>query len=170
MESGRFDPRFDPAFQPGYTTEDAAGLTLSNGPAIARAGTARAAAPTNGAVPVVLPPTNSGTASSIGIEPMGEAETSNTGQSASAPVTPVPRRTNPFIIALAVISVALIGGGFYIVTRLQENFAGTQTNRNLDYVSLQVLAIGAPVVICLGLATGISAVVVSAIGWDRRRG
>jgi len=119
---------------------------------------------------VVLPPTNSGTASSIGIEPIGETETSSTGETVSAPVTPVPRRTNPFIIALAVISVALIGGGFYIIARLQENFAATQTNRNLDYVFLQVLAIGAPVVICLGLATGISVVVVSAIGWDRRRG
>ena len=45
-------------------------------------------------------------------------------------------------------------------------FADTQSS-NFDFVTLQVLTAAAPLVICLGLATGIGVLFVFAVRWNR---
>lgn len=79
-----------------------------------------------------------------------------------------PRRTNPFVIALAVAALLFLGGGLYLVSRLRDLFADTQSTSAFDYTTLQVLLYGAPLVLVLGLATGVGLLFLLAIRWDRR--
>lgn len=139
-DDARFDPRFDPAFQPGYT-----GPIASSRPAARQV--------------ISDPP-----------QPLA-----TTAASAPSPVVedveyddPEPRRTNPFLIVLGAIALVLVGGGLYLVSRLQSLFADTQSGSQFDYVTLQVLMYASPLIIALGLATGIGVLFVFATRWDRR--
>lgn len=80
---------------------------------------------------------------------------------------PEPRRTNPFLIALAALSAAMIAAGLVVATRLGDIFNSTQFNSELDYVSLQIVMIGTPILIGLGIATGIGVLFVFAVRWGR---
>lgn len=76
-----------------------------------------------------------------------------------------PRRANPFLIGLAALAVALTAGGLALVFQLRALFADTQANSDFDYITLQTLMIGAPIVVGLGLATGIGVLFVFATRW-----
>ena len=137
-DHGRFDPRFDPAFQPGY-----------EGPLTpARPARTRPAASAPEALPVIVdaPPVQ---------EVVDDDE-------------PQQRRPNPFLIALGAVTVLLLGGGLYLVSRLRDLFADTQSTSDFDYVTLQVLMYAAPLLLVLGLATGIGVLFVFATRWGRR--
>lgn len=137
-DDARFDPRFDPAFQPGY-----------EGPLTpARPARTRPAASAPEALPVIVdaPPVQ---------EAVGDDE-------------PQQRRPNPFLIALGAVTVLLLGGGLYLVSRLRDLFADTQSTSDFDYVTLQVLMYAAPLLLVLGLATGIGVLFVFATRWGRR--
>ena len=140
-DDARFDPRFDPAFQPGYTGPLAESL-----PARAR--------PT-AAAPEALPAAQVPVAREQ--EPLSELEDD-----------PAPRRTNPYVIAIGVAALVLVGGGLYLVSRLRDLFSDTQSTSAIDYTTLQVLMYAAPLVLVLGLATGVGLLFLLAVRRDRR--
>ena len=78
-----------------------------------------------------------------------------------------PRRGNPFLVALAVIGVALAVGGLVLVFQLRTIFGDGNGNPDFDYVTLQTLMIAAPILTGLGLATGIGVLFVFAVRWGR---
>ncbi|CAN5221159.1 hypothetical protein BH09ACT5_BH09ACT5_17370 [soil metagenome] len=137
-DDARFDPRFDPAFQPGYD------------------------GPLSSAKPAVAPrPTVAAPDALAAVQPAAAQEPAVEDE-------PAPRRANPFLIALGALAVLLIVGGVYLVSRLRDLFATTQSSPEFDYVTLQVLVYAAPMIIVLGLATGIGVLFVLAGRRDRR--
>ena len=142
----RFDPRFDPAFQPGY-----------EGPIAAVTPAARQRPPA--AAPISLPPVapvHAPAAPATAAVPEVEEDEA------------APRRANPFLIALGAIAAVLVGGGLYIISRLRDLFADTQSSSTFDYVTLQVLIYAAPLLLVLGLATGVGLLFVLALRSNRR--
>lgn len=65
-------------------------------------------------------------------------------------------------------TLLFLGGGLYLVSRLRDLFADTQSTSAFDYTTLQVLLYGAPLVLVLGLATGVGLLFLLAVRWDRR--
>jgi hypothetical protein len=80
---------------------------------------------------------------------------------------PIERRTNPFLIALTIASIAFVAAGLVLVFQLRALFADTQASADFDYITLQTLMIGAPILVGLGLATGIGVLFVYAVRWGR---
>ncbi len=139
-----FDPRFDPAFQRGYDgVVDAAPQPGRTTPS--------AAAP-NEPLPSAVPAD----------EPATAAPVARHGEEPA-------RRRNPFLIALLALSAVLIGGGLYLVVRMRDLFANTQSSTDFDFVTLQVLIGAAPIAIGLGVATVIGVLFVYSIRWDGSR-
>jgi hypothetical protein len=149
-DHGRFDPRFDPAFQPGYEGPVAV-PTRSSAPA--RVGSPPHVLPAVPDAPAPAPASPASLPSSADSEPTEE---------------PLPRRANPFLIALGAVAVLLLGGGLYLVSSLREQFAGDPASSDFDYVTQQVLMYAAPLLLVLGLATGIGVLFLLASRWDRR--
>jgi hypothetical protein len=147
-DDARFDPRFDPAFQPGY-----------DGPLAAKA--PRSA--------LIGHPPEAGPASRV---PDEQLEVRGSHVARPEPHIeedePAARRPNPFLIALAAVALALIGGCLYLVSRMRELFADSQSVTDFDYVTMQVLMIAAPVGLGLGIATGVGVLFLFAVRWDRR--
>lgn len=141
--SDHFDPRFDPAFQRGYEGSTAAP-------------TRPAPSPT---VPVIggPPPARA--------EPIPRVTVASTEP--EEVVDAAPRRPNPFLLAIAAVSILLIGAGLYGVFRIRDLLADTSSGSGLDYVSIQVLISVAPLVLVLGVATGIGLLFVLAVRWRR---
>jgi hypothetical protein len=152
--SDDFDPRFDPAFQRGFD-----GAEVPDAPRVVqrdvrRASPVRPPEPTAGTAP--LPPSGTGTASA-------DPQPSD----AAAPDSP-PRR-NPFLIALGVVSVALVAAGVWGIQAARAPFLATDTASSVDFVGLQILQFVSPVSIALGVATAIGILFVYAVGWQNRR-
>jgi len=141
----RFDPRFDPAFQPGY-----------EGPIAPVTPAARQRPPA--AAPISLPPVAPVHAPAIVVPAVG-AEVEDDA---------APRRANPFLIALGAVAAVLVGGALYLISRLRDLFADTQSSSTFDYVTLQVMLFAAPLLLVLGLATGVGLLFVFALRSDRR--
>lgn len=158
-DRARLDPRFDPAFQRGY-----------DGPAPVAGAAPAAAAP---AAPIAAPPSTPEprtTPRETLAPPGGAGLTGSSTASAPRPVltpesfvTEEPRRLNRWMLVLGVVSVALTIGGIVLITRLRDLFADTQNSAEFDYVVLQSLIIGAPILVGLGLATGIGLLFVLAL-------
>lgn len=145
-----FDPRFDPAYQRGYEgVVDAA----SRPPRVTAAPAARAAEPE---------PIDAVTAAAASPQPASVHHTP-VDEFVEAPA----RRANPFLIALIVLSVALIGGGLYLVVKMRDLFADTQSSTDFDFVTLQVLIGAAPIAIGLGVATALGVLFIYAVRWNR---
>ena len=81
---------------------------------------------------------------------------------------PAPRRLNPFLVGLGAVALVLVSGGLYLVSRVRDLFADVQSTSSLDYVTIQSLVFGGPLLIALGVATGIGVLFVLATRWDRR--
>lgn len=147
-KSDEFDPRFDPAFQRGFDGQPV------------RAAQARPTAePAPAAPPIGLPPTTTA----------GDDALRSTSQSAdAAAATDLPRRPNPFLVALAIVSVALVAVGVWIIQVARAPFDGNNAAANVDFVFLQILGGLAPAAIALGVATAIGVVFVYAVDWQKR--
>lgn len=137
----RFDPRFDPAFQPGYE------------------------GPLSEATPPVVSPQPV-----IGSPPRARQAAASLLAPTATPIEddPAPRRANPFLIALAVVAVLLIGGGGYLLSRIREFTLDSGSITGIDYMTLQALVYAAPLAVALGVATGIGVLFIYAVRWGRR--
>jgi hypothetical protein len=146
-DDDRFDPRFDPAFQRGYS------------------GPVPSATPATPARPRV-----ESTVPARQVEPEQPARRivhdNSDEQLEYDDEAPVPR-TNPFLIALGIVALLLIGGGLYLISRMRDLFASTQNQADFDFVTMQVLMGLAPLIVALGLATGIGVLFVFATRWGR---
>ena len=132
-----FDPRFDPAFQRGY-----------DGP--------------------ILPTTKATDATATAAPPLVSIDPTVAAPLEQADVDVAPdRRGNPFLVALAAIAVALTAGGLTLVFQLRTIFAENQSSASFDYITLQTLMIGAPILAGLGIATGVGVLFVYAVRWGR---
>lgn len=136
-----FDPRFDPAFQPGYQPPVTAAPTRP----VRDAAPAQAALQKRTEQAVVAPAV------------VGEGDES-----------PVGRRPNPFLLALAAVSLLLIVGGVGAIQQVRGIFAAEDIAVDLDYVSLHMLIYAAPLSVALGVATGIGVLFLYAIDWRKR--
>ena len=146
-----FDPRFDPAFQRGF---DGEGLRAPRRP-VESAPTA----PPIGLPSIALPPTPPSTGETAPATPQTADDAADDDRQ--------PRR-NPFLIALAVVSVALVVAGVWIIQIARAPFDGTNAAANVDFVFLQILGGLAPAAIALGVATAIGIVFVLAVDWQKR--
>ena len=155
-----FDPRFNPAFQRGYE-----GVAETPAPA-----TRPVITPPPTSRPATTPPVGRTTTPSLGrVEPEPLARPSRDFDFTEVEIErDAPRSRNPFIIVLAVIAVVVTGAGLVLFSRLGAIFADTQSSAGFDYVSFQVLVIAAPLLVCLGLATGIGLLFVLAVRWGSR--
>ena len=148
-----FDPRFDPAFQRGFSGERVR-------PAVPRPRVEQA--PTLPASPAAPP---------IGMPPAAASDDAVLSPSqiadAAAEAEP-PRRLNPFLACLAVVSVALVAAGVWIIQMTRAPFEDGNGTANVDFVLLQVLGGLAPAAIALGIATAIGIVFVYAVDWQKR--
>ena len=77
------------------------------------------------------------------------------------------RRGNPFLVALIALAVALTVGGLALVFQLRTIFADSTASSEFDYITLQTLTIGAPILVGLGIATGVGVLFVLAARWGR---
>lgn len=149
-DGSRFDPRFDAAFQPGY-----------DGPLAAGASASLAAGP-NASVPTSPP-----------VEPSRDAAASQHRQPEvpqdAQPESPAGsdelRRRNPYLVALAVLGVVLVGVGVAVIAQARTLFDSNRAD--LDYVTIQLMLVSGPVAIALGLAIGASFLVILSL---RHRG
>lgn len=145
-EASKFDPRFDPAFQRGFD-----GPTSAVARPVVREVVADA--------PTEVPRETAAAASGherIIVEPAellaGE---------------PTSRRPNPFLLGLLGSAVLLIGGGFWLISRLSDLFSTSQGSADYDYITLQAMTIAAPMLIVLGIATGLGVAFVYAVRYKR---
>ena len=134
-----FDPRFDPAFQPGFEGKVA---PLRKQPK-------RDVAPALAALEAAR---------------AGAVETTPAQEAESEPS----RRPNPFLIALAVISIALIAGGLSAMQSLRATFTTENISTSIDYMTLQMVIYAAPLAVAVGILIGVGVLFLYAIGWQKR--
>lgn len=140
MSNDSFDPRFDPAFQPGFEGSTAPAKTKAP----------RSSNPAKAALEAAR--------AEVHIESTGddEAETSTRA------------KANPFLVALTVISVALIAGGLGTSQWIRSLFLEDDIRLDLDFFSLDTLKIAAPLAVALGIAIGAGVLFVYAIRWNKK--
>lgn len=170
--SDDFDPRFDPAFQRGYDgTADA-----ERSPA--RTATSAAAPRAHPAQPDAVSQPYFQRQPIARSQPVAQpqpvdAQPRVVAQDGTATsfdeFVETARRPNPFLVALVLLSVALVGGGLYLVMRLPGLAADAQSSEAIDFATLQVLVEAAPIAISLGVATAAGVLFVFATRWDRSR-
>ena len=139
-----FDPRFDPAFQPGF---DGAVVT----PAVRRN---RDASPAEAALAQRAEVVERATA------PRSEDDADETVEHR--------RRPNPFLLALVAMSLALIAGGLGAAQSVRALFDTENISVELDYISLEMVKIAAPLAVALGVAIGAGVLFIYAIDWKKR--
>lgn len=172
-DRGRLDPRFDPAFQRGYDPSEAAtdapapSSPVSRPVADSATDAAADARPVTGAPSQPEPRLTPRLDPGAGQVPAGRTSTPRPVLTPDSFVPDEPRRVNRWVIALAVVSVVLTLGGIVLITRLRELFADTQNSAEFDYITLQSLVIGSPLLVALGLATGIGLLFLLAVRRDR---
>jgi hypothetical protein len=134
-----FDPRFDPAFQPGFEGKIAPATKVNK----------RDVAPALAALEA---------ARAGAVEPVA-------AQESAAETT---RRPNPFLIALAVISVALIAGGLSAMQSLRATFTTENISTSIDYMTLQMVIYAAPLAVAVGILIGVGVLFIYAVNWSKR--
>ena len=79
----------------------------------------------------------------------------------------MPLRSNPFLIAVLVIAVALIGAGVLIGSRIDLWYDDVSPD-GPGFGLLNMLQFGGPLAIILGIATIITVLVILALRWRGR--
>ena len=139
-----FDSRFDPAFQRGFDGSVAEIRPLVTPPA-------PAPAPVPDAVD----------------ELAARAAAASTEVPSDIEEDDEHRGFNPFLLALAIMSVGLIGGGIYAGQAVSASYAADDVMSSLDYVTFSFVIYGVPLSIALGVATGIGVLFLLAVRWNR---
>lgn len=160
-DRARLDPRFDPAFQRGFDGVMPSGSGSTPPPSTVAPSSPVAPTPPSTPEPRALP------REEAPLPAAAPASAPRTLLTPDAFVADEPRRVNPWLIALGAVSVVLTLGGLLLITRLRDLFADTQNSAEFDYVVLQSLIIGAPILVGLGLATGIGLLFVLAVRRSR---
>lgn len=142
---GTFDPRFDPAFQPGF----------------------------DGAVVAAPSPRRSRDASPAQAALAQRAEAveriaTTGGMDDEDEPAEHRRRPNPFLLALLALSFALIAGGLGAAQSVRGIFETENISVELDYFSLEMVKIAAPLAVALGIAVGAGVLFIYAIDWKKR--
>lgn len=173
-----FDPRFDPAFQPGFSASTSA---LSSAPSVAVPKPAPHSSPVDASpqanpLPplLVVPPASTATTPRLPVAtlPANAPADAQTDVPAHAPadfvagarsVPPAPsaqlsflHRTNRFVLALWAASILFVVGGFGVLRLLGDHLtalANGGVGNSTDFYFLEAYAIGANLLIILGLAT-----------------
>ena len=167
MADEGYDPRFDPAFQRGFEGETAfpprqvpANQTPSRQAAIQAP--ERIVAP----MPDQLRPRahaeQPSRLSADEFRPLGQRAEVEPVERYELP--PVPLRSNPFLIAVLVIAVALIGAGLLIGSRIDSWYNDVSPD-GPGFGLLNMLQLGGPLAITLGVATVIAVLVILALRW-----
>jgi hypothetical protein len=185
-----FDPRFSPAFQRGFDPASPASDSTSNatldptgdsiGDPAVRARLAESAPP---AVPnasrIRVAPAPGVPAPHSAAEPVAPGSVS--GEVTVEPLTqlgtdadPVPTPDtqagrNPFLLALGIIAVVLVGAGIWLFVRSGAAFNSREVRSQGDYMSLDATIHTAPFIALLGAVTAIGLLFVFALRWRRRR-
>lgn len=167
------DPRFDPAFQRGfdqtipveeYVPERLPRKTAAPAPtAAAEPASMFAPAPVAPASETIARSDNSIAAP---IDPLSETDAAASARS-DAESDSSPSR-NPFLLFLAVISIALVAVGIWLFVRSGDAFNSKDVRSQGDYMSLDATIHMAPFIALLGAATAIGVVFVFASKWRRR--
>jgi hypothetical protein len=175
-DSGDFDPRFDPAFQRGFDGTEPRGRRREHPRADDARGSIRS--PGDDARGSSRSPGDDARGSSRSLSdrieasppqaPVAATAAPTTTDAASPEHAEAPSGVNPFVIALAVVSVALVAGGVWGVQAAREPFLRTDAAVDVDYSGLQMLMTFAPMSIALGLATAVGILFLYAVRWRRR--
>lgn len=177
-ERPAIDPRYDPAFQRGYdgaAARQADADPRRSAPHVTSALQRPAASPPSHAR--AAEPAHPAAASAYADDAAADADTlGRLDETDAAPavvqvVAPAPRPpwTNPFVTLIAVIGVAVLGTGVWLLQstiRLmeQEDAFTSQT----DYWFMQWATIATPVVLALGVSVLVTVLVICAVYWGRR--
>ncbi len=175
MADDGYDPRFDPAFQRGFEGDTA--FPPRQAPSRPAPAAERIAPP-----PVVAPgeqqarvfadaQAQSRAQVRTAQDPYAEDAPPVRRRSDAEPIerfdTPqAPLRTNPFLIALLLIAIALIGGGLLIGSRLDAWYDDAPNGPG--FFVLYSLQYGVPLAIAVGIATVIGVLFVFALRWRGR--
>jgi hypothetical protein len=166
-DSNDFDPRFNPAFQRGFDGAGPATEYRAPAPRAAErvydAPVTRTAVPATAVAAQVAMPPAAGAPAQPQVRPVIQEQMDATTQ--AAPV----RRFNPFLVALAAVSVALVAGGAWGVQVARAPFLQTNASAGTDFVGLQMLILFAPLAIILGIATAVGIAFFYAAEWQRHR-
>jgi hypothetical protein len=173
------DPRFDPAFQRGFDQtipiEEYVPAPLPKKTAVAPAPVAPAAAlprvepavPTAPAAPLAPTVERSEPVEVAAVEFESDPETAQTEASALDSDSNPSR--NPFLLFLAIISIALVAVGVWLFVRSGDAFNSKEVRSQGDYMSLDATIHMAPFIALLGAATAIGVVFVFASKWRKRK-
>ena len=151
-----FDSRFDPAFQRGFDGSVAEVRPLA---------TPAAPTPVPDDVERLVALVEAATSTEGG--PGGDHDGDRDGARDDDHDDDEPRGVNPFLLALAIVGVVLIGGGIYTAQAVSASYAADDIISSLDYVTFNLVIYGVPVAIALGVATGIGVLFVHAVRWNR---
>ena len=173
MADDGYDPRFDPAFQRGFEGETS--FPPRQVPS-SRATSRPAAIPAPERIIAPMPP-------GLGTRPNAQQPVRRVDDEFRPPaqrellehyehleraeVAPVPLRSNPFLIAVLVIAVALIGAGVLIGSRIDLWYNDVSPD-GPGFGLLNMLQFGAPLAIMLGIATVLAVLVILALRWRGR--
>jgi hypothetical protein len=177
MADDGYDPRFDPAFQRGFEGETALSPRQAQ-TAPATSASRSVISPPPGLAPAEQqaqvfsqaqgrdhgqPPARQGE----GLRPRSpHVEPERDAPDRLAPA-PAPLRSNPFLIAVLVLAIALIGAGVLIGSRIDLWYDDVSPD-GPGFGLLNMLQFGAPLAIILGLATVIAVLVILALRWRGR--
>ncbi len=162
------DPRYDPAFQRGFTGAVASGgrADAVRRPAGALHRPAVASDPVPAREPERAAERREAPAVAEGVA--DRAEAAPAALVVAAPALRAPW-TNPFAVAVAVLGVAVLATGIWLLQetyRMMQSEQGFQTQ--VDYWFLQSGMIAGPVFAGLGLAILVAVLMLCAVYWARR--
>ena len=153
MADTDFDPRFDPAFQPGYDPS-------KHKPAAAsRAGSGRPTASTTQPDRQVQQPDTY-------VAPPVSSSDSPPQPESAAQDDIGPRRRNPLLVTLWVLSALFVASGVYGLRLISDRVTSLGDSGGFggaDYYLLQSYTVLAPLLIVLGLATAVGTIFVLAV-------
>lgn len=172
-DASSFDPRFDPAFQRGYD-----GPTPTSSPARS----SRRSRSDSPPQPIGLPPQYSAVEQPVVSQRPSEflqpspadrrAEDRRAEDRAALlelEAEDAPRGPNPFLLALLACGALLVISGIALLSQFQSIMDSQPQNGfpQSVYYFMQVVTYGAPLLICLGLATLIGVLFIYAVRWRR---
>ena len=169
MAEDGYDPRFDPAFQRGFEGETAYPPRQVTSPPPSRHDARPAPERMIAPIPDELRARPRGQQPSRpSIDEYRPAPQHVVFDSeVQAEPGPAPLRSNPFLIAVLVLAVALIGAGVLIGSRIDLWYDDVSPD-GPGFGLLNMLQFGAPLAIMLGIATVIAVLVILALRWRGR--